>query len=127
MYVKGKRKLVGRDSRSGWAFTGQNLGMGANDNASGTVPRFDYKMYKEAEYKSVLPEDQQALLDMLAEMSRIYKFDLKVIDVTQEGCLRKFWQQRVKGIRTFPTLMSDSGERIQGQITPEQVKAIIKH
>ena len=87
----------------------------------------DYKVYREDEYKSVLPKDQEAILDMLGEMSRIHKFDLTVIDVTKENFLRRLWHQRIKRISAFPTLVSDRGERIQGRISQEQVKALIRH
>ena len=52
-----------------------------------------------------------------------YGFELTVIDVTKEGFLYRLGT-RLNGIGRFPTFETDSGLKIEGDITEERIKAL---
>lgn len=86
----------------------------------------DYKDAREVRYTySVLPEDQQKVVETAKTAAQKYGFDLEVIDVAAENLLTGLWQEKVKHISTFPTLVTDGGEKIEGEITEEQIRLLV--
>ncbi len=81
------------------------------------------RVHDEITYKSVLPEDQKAVVENVKTLAAKYGFELRVIDVTEKGLLRKF-EDKLQGIDTFPCLVID-GLRIEGTITEERIKTLL--
>lgn len=126
LYVKGVKTVNGVVDRSDWRFTGQ-----LTSGGKAAVPPFfpDYKVDNEAKYKSVLPEDQKELVEIVKAVAIKYGFELTVIDVTESPrsahtSLHKP-EDRLKGINTFPALVTDRGLKIEGDITEERIKALL--
>jgi len=124
LYVQGVRtKEV--DDRSQWGYVGQNMG----GYSAHVIPARlwpDYKVYKETTYKSVLSEDQRALIEMVKALAVKYGFELKVIDVAENRFLDKL-ETRRKRICSFPTLLTDTGLKIEGDITEIRIKTLLAH
>jgi hypothetical protein len=122
LYVKGVKTAIGVDDRSHQGYVVQ-----ATESAvtAYVPPRVipDYKVYREPEYKSILPEDQKALVEMVEAAAVKYGFELTVIDVTEKSFLYKL-EDRLKGISTFPALVTDCGLKIEEDITEERIKAL---
>ncbi len=123
LYVKGVRiKQV--EDRSCQGYVVQTMG-GTGLGGPAVFRVFpDYKVYKETTYKSVLSEDQKALVEMVKVAALKYGFELKVVDVTDEGFLEKL-EGKLKGINTFPALVMDNGLKIEGDVTEERIKALL--
>ena len=120
LYVKGVRVTIVKDkSYQGYVF--QQKGGGIADPILREYP--DYKVYKETTYKSVLPEDQKALIDMVKAAAVKYGFELRVTDVGDHRFLDRL-DARLKRISSFPTLVTDTGLRIDGDFTEERIKAL---
>lgn len=62
---------------------------------------------------------------MVRKLAPKYGFDVEVVDVTKESIIHRVLQEEIKGIKTFPTLISDSGEKIEGTISKEQIKSLL--
>jgi len=105
------------------SYQGFVIGGAAQPGQFRTYP--DYKVIIETKYKSVLPEDQKAVVEMVKAAALKYGFELKVVDVTEEGFLQKL-EGRSKGINTFPAFVTDSGLKIEGDISEERIKALLK-
>jgi hypothetical protein len=122
LYVKGVKTAIGVDDRSHEGYVVQTMSGG---KVPYVPPRVisDYKEYVEPEYKSILPEDQKALVEMVEAAAVKYGFELTVIDVTEKSFLHKL-EDRLKGISTFPALITDCGLKIEGDITEERIKAL---
>ncbi len=119
LYVKGVRtKFVSDASYQGYVMTSGPYGAQAREYP-------DYKVIIDTKYKSVLPEDQKAVVEIVKAAALRYGFELKVIDVAEKHFLRKPLDKS-KGINAFPTLVTDDGSKIEGDITEEQVKALLR-
>ena len=123
LYVKGVKTVVGVDDRSHWGYVVYPQGGIGNPKNPRFDAKPDYKVYREIEYKSVLPEDQKALVEMVKAAAVKYGFELTIIDVTEKGFLHKL-EDRLKGISTFPAFVTDRGLKIEGNITEERIKAL---
>lgn len=126
LYVKGVKTANGVVDRSHWRWTFQLTSGGK----AAVPPLFpDYRVDSEAKYKSMLPEDQKALVEMVKAAAVKYGFELTVIDVTESArSPRTFLHKlgdRLKGINTFPALVTDRGLKIEGDITEERIKALL--
>ena len=80
-----------------------------------TEPKYDY----------VLSEDQQKVIEIVNENARRYDVKVEVVDVTKESVLRRVLQKEREKIRIFPTLITDSGHRIEGEMTEERVESFL--
>jgi hypothetical protein len=121
LYVKGVKTPIGVDDRSRQGYVVQPMSGGKVYVPPRIIP--DYRVYVEVEYKSILPEDQKAVVEMVEAAAVKYGFELTVIDVTEESFLDKL-EDRLKGINTFPALVTDCGLKIEGDITEERIKAL---
>jgi hypothetical protein len=123
LYVKSVKTVIGVDDRSHEGYVVQNMG---GTRYGGPPPRLipDYKVDIETVYKNILPEDQKAVVEMVKAAAVKHGFALTVIDVTKEGSLHRL-EERLKGIRTFPALVADTGQRFEGQMTGEKVESFL--
>jgi glutaredoxin len=80
-----------------------------------TVPKYEF----------VLPEDQGKIVEMVEEIVDKLGFDVEIIDTSRENTLRREIQREIKKIRTFPTLVVDSGEKVEGEISKEQIELLL--
>lgn len=119
LYVQSVKTVTGTEEWVRWGYAG---GAGVRSGYR-LIP--DYKVYSEAKYKRVLSDDQKKVVEMVKEVAHKYGFDVEVIDVAMENVLDKFMQKEVKKIRVFPTLITDSGERIEGDISKEQIESLL--
>jgi len=126
LYVKGIKKAMGVDDRSHWGYVGYTGGGPGGPNRDGGAPSTpypDYKVYREVECKSVLSEDQKALVEMVKTAAGKYGFELDIVDVTEGRFLNKL-SATLKGIGTFPTLVTDNGLKIEGDITEDRIRVL---
>ncbi len=82
------------------------------------------RVYNEITYKSVLSEDQKAVVENVKTLAAKYGFELRVIDVTEKGLLQKL-EDKLQGIGTFPCLVIDDGLKIEGTITEERIETLL--
>lgn len=120
LYVKGVRTKFVEDR----SYQGYVIGGAAQPGSLGRMYP-DYKVIVETTYKSVLPEDQKAVVEMVKAAALKYSFELKVVDVTDESLLQKL-DGRSKRINAFPAFVTDGGLKIEGEVTEEQIKALLK-
>jgi len=83
------------------------------------------RQLKEVIYDFVLPEDQQSIVEMVKNIGRRLLLDVEIIDVSKENVLRRITQEEREGIRAFPTLVADKGQKFQGQLTEEKVESFL--
>ena len=119
LYVQSVKTVTGMEEWVRWGYVG---GAGLRGGYR-LIP--DYKVYSEAKYKRALPDDQKKVVEMVKEVGHKYGFEVEVIDVAMENVLDRLMQEEVKKIRVFPTLITDSGERIEGDISKEQIESLL--
>ena len=79
----------------------------------------------EPKHEFILSEDQQKIVEIVQNISRRHSFEVEVVDVTRENFLRRMIKEKQEKIRTFPTLTTDSGRRIEGELTEEEVELFL--
>jgi NADP-dependent 3-hydroxy acid dehydrogenase YdfG len=79
----------------------------------------------EPKHEFILSEDQQKIVEIVQNISRRHSFEVEVVDVTRENFLRRMIKEKQEKIKTFPTLITDSGRRIEGEMTEEQVESFL--
>jgi glutaredoxin len=77
------------------------------------------------EYDYVLAENQQKIVEIVKQIARRYRLEVEVVDVSKENVLRRALQKEREKIRTFPTLVAGSGQKIEGNITEKQVESLL--
>lgn len=86
----------------------------------------DYKTYSEAKYENILPDDQKKVVAMVRAIAQKYGVEARVVDISRENILHKFIDKKRLKIETFPTLITEKGERLEGKITEDQVELLLK-
>jgi len=84
-----------------------------------------YDVEKVPIYEFVLPEDQKDFAETVKDVAGRLGFAAEIIDVTKENILRRRIQREVEKLRTFPTLVTDSGRRVEGKMTKEQLESLL--
>lgn len=120
LYVKSIRKVVGTEKWGRWGFAA-----GPGIRAGGYRLSRDYKEYSEAKYESTLPYDQKKIVELVKAISQKYNSEVKIIDVSRENILQRIVSEKVRKIRSFPTLVNDVGERIEGKMPEEKIELFI--
>lgn len=85
--------------------------------------RESYAVETEPMHSYMLDEDQQKTIELVKEIARKYLLELEVVDMTRENVLRRVVQKEREKISVFPTLVAGSEQRIEGEITKEQVES----
>ena len=75
----------------------------------------------------MLPEDQKRIVTMVRSIASKYGLGVEVIDVGRENILHRTIQKEREKIGSFPALLADSGERIEGEITKDRVESLFSH
>jgi hypothetical protein len=93
--------------------------------AEGTFRVRQFAVETEPKHEYILPEDQQKIVEMVKQMARRYRLEVEVVDVSKENLLRRVVQKEREKIRTFPTLVAGSGQKIEGNLTEKQVESLL--
>jgi hypothetical protein len=109
LYVKSIKTVIGTVETQGLR------GFRVRVLETATEPKYDY----------VLSEDQQEVLEMVNKYARRHDVEVEVVDVTRENVLRRALQEEREKMRIFPTLTTDSGRRIEGKMTEEQIESFL--
>lgn len=126
LYVKSIRTLVEKEleiERSVWL----RLTVGGRGFSSMALGR-PYPMHYVkivGEYEFVLPEDQRKFIETVNEAADKLGFDVQIVDVGKENILRREIQKEIERIRIFPTLVTESGKKVEGTISKRQIEAIL--
>lgn len=67
-----------------------------------------------AEEVFFLSDDQARCLALVEELARKRGYQVKVVDVSKVGRLEQLVTQHLRGVTTFPVLVSPSGTRLEG-------------
>jgi len=118
LYVRSVKTVIGTKEVGKWGFV---LGAGVRGGYR-LLP--DFKVYSEAEFESVLPDDQKRVADMVEAVANKHGFEVEIIDVTKEKILYRMSRRGPK-IKIFPTLITDTGEKIEGKISEEQIESLL--
>lgn len=62
---------------------------------------------------------------MTQTLAEKYGFELEIIDVTKKNLLRKLVQKQLKHINTFPTLISEKGDKIEGYTSEKEIRKLL--
>jgi hypothetical protein len=72
----------------------------------------------------VLPEDQKRIVEMVKEIASKLGLEVEVVDVAKESAIHRAIK-REPHITAYPTLMTGSGEKIEGELRKEQVEIFL--
>jgi hypothetical protein len=84
---------------------------------------FDTKIEELHDY--VLPDDQKAAVETVRRLCENHGIEVRIVDVTRENLLHRVVQEEVSKIKTFPTLITDSGRRLESSFSEEQVESLL--
>jgi glutaredoxin len=122
LYVKSIKTIIGTEK-----IDRQYFSVGPPVKVSGfrMIPKQEVDSI--TKYGFVIPEDQNRVVEMVREFAPKHGFDVEIVDVTKENILRRVLQEEIKRIKTFPTLITDSGEKIEGNISKEQIRSLLSN
>jgi hypothetical protein len=128
--VKSVKTVTGIKETEREIFGGSPLHHPTRIQIEGKVTEGTYRMRQfetetEPKYEFILPEDQQRVVEMIKELASKRGLKVEVVDVTKENVLHRKIQEEFERIRTFPTLMLISGEKIEGNMTRNQIESIM--
>jgi len=76
-------------------------------------------------FRVALPEEQMRFVEMVESFASEHGFYFEVIDMGRKNRLERMIQEKIKGINTYPMLVTDRGHRIEGNITREQPEFLL--
>ena len=120
LYVKSTKTAIGTEKIDRHYF---QAGPPVKVSGYRIIPKHEVESL--TKYSFVLPEDQNRVVEMVEDIAPKYGFKAEVVDVTKENILHRVLQEEVKQIKTFPTLVTDSGEKIEGNISEEQIESLL--
>ena len=82
-----------------------------------------YENY-EPERQFALSENQQRIVETVERAAHAYGLQVEILDMAKENVFRRILLQKQEGIKSFPTLVAESGERLEGEITEGAVKSL---
>lgn len=110
VYVRSAKKVAGAEEWGEWGYV---ISPGLRGGYR-LIP--DYKTHAEVTYENVLPEDQEKFVEMVKAVAPRLGFDVEIIDCARRRGVR---------IKKFPTLVVDSGKKIEGVVSEEQVESLL--
>ena len=120
IYVKSKKVIAGETSVTEPHLVSPSRGSPASADFSPL-----YETRTEKQYGYVLPDEQKAVLETVKRLCEKHGFELKIIDVTRENLARRAVQEEIRKVKSFPTLMTDSGRRLEGNVSEEQTESFL--
>jgi len=112
LYVQSIKTLIGTEEWGQWGYVAS-----PSIRPGGYRLVQDYKTYSEPKYERVLPEDQKKFVEIVKDIASKHGFDVEIVDVAKE---------KERKIKIFPTLITDSGEKIEGSMPQEQVELMLR-
>jgi hypothetical protein len=73
-------------------------------------------------HEYVLPEDQKKAVEIVKIIASKYGLEVEVVDVARENVLHRILQGKRDKLEAFPTLVADTGQRLEGEMTEEKVE-----
>jgi hypothetical protein len=73
-------------------------------------------------HEYVLPEDQKKAAEIVKSIASKYGLEVEVVDVARENALHRILQEKRDKIEAFPTLVADTGQRLEGEMTEEKIE-----
>jgi len=110
VYVRSAKKAAGAEQWGEWGYV---ISPGLRGGYR-LIP--DYKTHSEVTYENILPEDQEKFVEMVKAVASRLSFDVEIVDCARRRGVR---------IKKFPTLVADSGEKIEGVVSEEQVESFL--
>jgi hypothetical protein len=104
---------------------GQNLGVAPGGMAPPPQVLLVYDVESETTDIFTLPDDQKKVIQTVAEVAHEQGFRVKVVDVTRMNWLHRFLQKKARGVKAFPTLMTESGKKIEGGFSKEEIERFL--
>ena len=104
---------------------GQNLGVAPGGMAPPPQVFLVYDVESETTDIFVLPDDQKKVIQTVAEVAHELGIRVKVVDVTRMNRLQRYMQKKVRGLKGFPTLMVDSGKKLESGFSKEEVERFL--
>ena len=129
LYVKSERIITGtseteREIPARSTFSHPDQVKVEGSVAKGTFRMRYFATETEPKYDFVLSEDQQTVVEMVKKVASRHGLNVEVIDVTKEHILHRLVRTKFEKIKTFPTLIVSSGQKIEGKITEKEVECI---
>jgi hypothetical protein len=117
LYIRSSKKATGIEERGGYAVQ-PTYAYPAMD------PRLlrTYNVQREIEYEYTLSDEQRKVVRIVETLAREYGFKLLIVDVTKQSSAKRLLKKELRQIKVFPTLVLDSGERLQGFITRDSLR-----
>jgi hypothetical protein len=78
-----------------------------------------------ANHKLVLPDNQQKTVMMVNAICRRLSLEVEVVDIARENALKRIAHWRRYEMMSFPTLLANTGQMLQGQMTEEKVESFL--
>ena len=120
LYVKSVKTVIGTEKIDRHYF---QAGPPVKVSGYRLIPKHEVESV--TKYRFVLPENQSRVVEMVKEIAPKHGFDVMIIDVTKENLLQRVLQEGAKKIKTFPTLVTNHGEKIEGDVTRAQIKSLL--
>jgi hypothetical protein len=125
LYVKSIKTAVANESISApalvWDSTSRSMQPGANPRVTQTR-----NFEQIVKYDFTLPEDQERTVQAVDKVASELGVDVKIIDVTKENAVRRAVQEEIRRIKTFPTFVTSSGEKIAGSLTEQNIRRLLQ-
>ena len=134
IYVKSKKVVVGETSVTESHLIPPSRGHPANVVSPRMRDAWDtvydawdtvYETRTERKHDYVLADEQKAVLETVKRLCEKHGFELKIIDVTRENLVRRAVQEVIRKVKSFPILMTDSGRRLEGNVSEEQIELFL--
>jgi glutaredoxin len=98
---------------------------GAERMAGGHHVIQEHRVETVTRFKVSLPDEQMRFVEMVESFASEHGFELEVVDIGRKNRLERWIQEKIKGIETYPMLVTDRGHRIEGNITREQLESLL--
>lgn len=80
----------------------------------------------ETKTEFILPESQKKIVEMVTKIAAKHGVDVKIVDTAKESALCRRIKREPK-TKVFPTLIVSSRERIESEMTKEQIESLLSH
>ena len=128
VYVESVRRAVGTDQVAREFYRVDPLTMpqsGAHSPQGGHRIIQEHRVETMTRFEAALPEEQMRFLEMVESFASEHGFYFEVVDMGRKNRLERWIQKNIKNIETYPTLVTDAGHRIEGNITREQLESLL--
>ena len=124
LYVKSIKNLIGTKKVGGQTVEAQIMG-GAGTYVHLPPRTFQvYKVRSVEKYEYILPDHQKEAVDIVEEVAPKLGFEAEIIDVSKVGVLDRTFKKEIRKLKTFPTLVTDSG-KLKTKFTKSDLEAFL--